>query len=242
MEQVTVAREGYRVELRVERRDLEPGIDLPESAEREVLTAWLFDQVRAEPVEVFGAVYFDRWDRPVGYTMPYRGTTTQVGPEIRHLLIKAWSCQATSMIVFHNHPGGAAYPSRADEEWTEGLLALAAPLGIEVRDHLILAEEPHWCSMVRTGSVRGLGHPAAAVWPLGRAVEWLRRLQRPAPESRRKARPRYRDPETGETWAGRGSMAGWLRRRIEEGHSLEEYRVEPEATQGDEEGFVGRLD
>jgi hypothetical protein len=37
--------------------------------------------------------------------------------------------------------------------------------------------------------------------------------------------PKYRDPATGETWSGRGRMAGWLKRKQDAGEDVEAYRV-----------------
>lgn len=58
-------------------------------------------------------------------------------------------------------------------------------------------------------------------------VAWMRK-----PEEEPAARatsfevePKYRDPETGETWSGRGRMAKWLAARVAAGHSVEEYLV-----------------
>jgi len=36
---------------------------------------------------------------------------------------------------------------------------------------------------------------------------------------------KYRDPETGETWSGRGRMATWLSEKIRAGAKLEEFLV-----------------
>ncbi len=38
-------------------------------------------------------------------------------------------------------------------------------------------------------------------------------------------RPKYRDPETGDTWSGRGRMASWLKRKIDAGEDREKYLV-----------------
>ena len=38
-------------------------------------------------------------------------------------------------------------------------------------------------------------------------------------------RPKYRDPETGETWSGRGRMARWLKAKQDAGEDIERYRV-----------------
>jgi hypothetical protein len=227
---VEVASEAFCCELRLVREPIAPELPFPRGGSREELLPFLFALVREQPVEVFGAVFYDGWRRPVGYTMPYRGTTSNVGPERRHLLIKAWACRAGSMVVFHNHPSGRTEPSDADMGWTRDLLALAGPLGVEVWDHLILGREPKYCSMAdlgllgrRPGRSRGSG-PAVASWArteremvASDAERGVRRRQR--------AKVKYRDPETGRTWSGRGTVAKWLQVYVDQGHLIEEFRV-----------------
>lgn len=41
----------------------------------------------------------------------------------------------------------------------------------------------------------------------------------------RKVAPKYRDPDTGETWSGRGLKPKWLAAAIEGGRTLEEFAV-----------------
>jgi DNA-binding protein H-NS len=43
--------------------------------------------------------------------------------------------------------------------------------------------------------------------------------------TRKKAAAKYRNPITGETWAGRGLHPTWMRKAIEAGHSAEEFRI-----------------
>ena len=40
-----------------------------------------------------------------------------------------------------------------------------------------------------------------------------------------KAKVKYRDPKTNETWSGRGLMATWLKRKQDAGEDIEEYLV-----------------
>jgi DNA-binding protein H-NS len=40
-----------------------------------------------------------------------------------------------------------------------------------------------------------------------------------------KAIPKYQDPKTGQTWAGRGKQPRWLRKAIEAGTPLEDFRI-----------------
>jgi DNA-binding protein H-NS len=39
--------------------------------------------------------------------------------------------------------------------------------------------------------------------------------------------PKYRNPATGETWAGRGKMPRWLTAQLKSGKKLDDFRVEP---------------
>jgi DNA-binding protein H-NS len=51
------------------------------------------------------------------------------------------------------------------------------------------------------------------------------------PVDRRKhVRPKYRHPDTGQTWAGRGSRPLWLRAELERGADLKDFRIPSETT------------
>jgi len=42
----------------------------------------------------------------------------------------------------------------------------------------------------------------------------------------RKVAAKYRDPETGDTWAGRGARPRWLVARLKEGKKLPDFQIE----------------
>lgn len=41
----------------------------------------------------------------------------------------------------------------------------------------------------------------------------------------RRVPPKYRDPQTGATWAGRGQMPRWMTRRVEQGAKPEDFLI-----------------
>ena len=43
----------------------------------------------------------------------------------------------------HNHPSGDPTPSHADIQMTQQIIAVAQPLSISVRDHIIVGKEGH---------------------------------------------------------------------------------------------------
>ncbi len=46
-----------------------------------------------------------------------------------------------------------------------------------------------------------------------------------------KVPPKYRHPGSGETWSGRGGVAGWLARELAAGRKLEDFLIEKPAQQ-----------
>lgn len=44
-----------------------------------------------------------------------------------------------------------------------------------------------------------------------------------------KVPPKYRHPGSGETWSGRGGVAGWLARELAAGRKLEDFLIEKPA-------------
>ncbi len=61
---------------------------------------------------------------------------------------------------------------------------------------------------------------------------WPSMTPKPRPKRVRKTNgngasaPKFRDPETGATYAGRGARPAWLKAKIAAGHSQEEFRVQ----------------
>ena len=45
--------------------------------------------------------------------------------------------------MLHNHPSGDPTPSQADIQMTQQIVAVATPLGIAVRDHIIAGKDGH---------------------------------------------------------------------------------------------------
>lgn len=65
-----------------------------------------------------------------------------------------------------------------------------------------------------------LGSPAQA----GRTAGKMRSARKGA--SAASPAPKYRNPETGETWSGRGRVPRWLKQAVERARGREEFAVE----------------
>jgi DNA-binding protein H-NS len=63
----------------------------------------------------------------------------------------------------------------------------------------------------------------------GGAVGNGRRGRRVSKMKGRKVAPKYRDPATGETWAGRGARPRWLVAKLKAGKTLNDFAIEKSA-------------
>jgi DNA repair protein RadC len=59
----------------------------------------------------------------------------------RKVIEAALKRSASGLILAHNHPSGKAYPSEQDEKLTKVLQSIAAPLSIQIVDHLIITDQ-----------------------------------------------------------------------------------------------------
>lgn len=72
-----------------------------------------------------------------------RGSLNSVAVPIRKAAEIAMGCNATSVILAHNHPGGLALPSSADYATTTELKTTLDALGIILADHIVVAENDY---------------------------------------------------------------------------------------------------
>lgn len=116
---------------------------------REV-AAYLMPQYGSRPVEQFGIVLLDTKRRVIRSTLISIGTldTSVVHP--REVFSEAARAGAASIVLFHNHPSGDPTPSPDDVALTRRLVSAGELMGIEVVDHVVLAET-RYCSFKESG-------------------------------------------------------------------------------------------
>lgn len=71
------------------------------------------------------------------------GDIASVGISARKILEIAIKCDATVVVLAHNHPSGIALPSAVDIEVTKGLASSLKQVGIKLLDHIILSENDY---------------------------------------------------------------------------------------------------
>lgn len=83
------------------------------------------------------AIYLDNKKRLINYKVITIGTKDETMLHPRDVIYNAIKCNASGVIIIHNHPSGDVIPSRADIEMTNRLMDACNIVGIPLLDHLI---------------------------------------------------------------------------------------------------------
>ncbi len=96
-------------------------------------------QIGCRRHEVFAVLFLDAQNRLIALEEMFRGTLTQTSVYPREVVKRALDLHAAALILAHNHPSGAAEPSRADEYLTQTLNSALALVDVRVLDHFVVA-------------------------------------------------------------------------------------------------------
>ena len=109
-------------------------------------------QLGAKAHEVFAVMFLDSQHRLIAFEEMFRGTVSQTSVYPREVVVRALSLHAVAVVLAHNHPGGSAQPSRADEVLTQSLKSALALVDVRVLDHFVVTAQQA-CSMAEMGLV-----------------------------------------------------------------------------------------
>jgi DNA repair protein RadC len=104
------------------------------------LARFLVPQFGGRPVEHFGALLLDGRNRLLRTAIVSIGTLDATVVQPRDVLREALMEVAAAIVLFHNHPSGDPTPSRDDLLVTRRMVDAGVVMGIDVLDHLVLAE------------------------------------------------------------------------------------------------------
>ena len=85
--------------------------------------------------------------------MLFRGGVNSAGVSVRKIVETALACNATSVVLAHNHTSGIALPSKEDEATTRQIRTALDAVGILLADHIIVADDD-FVSMADSGFFR----------------------------------------------------------------------------------------
>jgi len=118
---------------------------------REV-AAFLLPAYGARAVEQFGIVLLDTKHRVLRTALLSVGTLDASLVHPREVFREAAGAGAAAIVLFHNHPSGDPTPSGEDAALTARLVEAGRLMGIEVVDHVVLADT-RYCSFREMGRI-----------------------------------------------------------------------------------------
>ena len=113
---------------------------------------FLLPQFGAAPVERFGIVLLDTRHRLIRTCLLSVGTLDASLASPREVFREALLTGAAAIVAFHNHPSGDPTPSEEDIALTRRLARAGSLIGIDLVDHMILADMKYW-SMKESGTL-----------------------------------------------------------------------------------------
>ena len=109
----------------------------------------------AERDELVYLLCLDAKCKPVGVRLIAHGGVNSAAVTPRKVVEAALGCNATSVVLAHNHPSGIALPSREDLDTTETLFHALDAVGVLLVDHVIVAGSD-FVSLAEDGVIRKL--------------------------------------------------------------------------------------
>lgn len=113
----------------------------------------LLPEYGARPTEHFGVVLLDTKCRAIGVRVVSAGSLDATVVHPREVFREAAIAHAAFVVLFHNHPSGDPKPSEDDLLITARMIDAGEIMGIEVVDHVILADERYY-SLREAGQIR----------------------------------------------------------------------------------------
>lgn len=94
---------------------------------------------QGERYEKLYVICLDSRMRRLNTVLISSGDVSEVHVYSRHVLSAVSSCNATGVIITHNHPGGTALPSNEDIALTDAITLLLKGIDVIMYDHIIVS-------------------------------------------------------------------------------------------------------
>jgi DNA repair protein RadC len=111
------------------------------AVDQEVTKQYCQLQIGHLPYEVCAALFLDVKLELIQFKQIFRGTVHTTAVFVREIAREAMICNASGVIMTHNHPSGYAVPSKQDLELTETISVGLEILNIHLLDHIIVTHK-----------------------------------------------------------------------------------------------------
>jgi len=127
-------------------------LERPQYHTPQQLACYLLPQYGAASVEQFGIVMLDTKHRLIRVKVVAVGSLDSAVVFPREVFREATTASAAAIVLFHNHPSDDPRPSKDDLLLTYRMLRAGDIMGIDVIDHLILADQRYY-SLAEAGEL-----------------------------------------------------------------------------------------
>jgi DNA repair protein RadC len=127
-------------------------VDRPRFMTPVSMATYLLPLYGASAVEQFGIVMLDSKARVIRIKLLSVGSIDSTIVHPREVFREAAASAAATIILFHNHPSGDPTPSENDLILTARMIRAGEIMGIDVVDHIILADQTYY-SLLESGYV-----------------------------------------------------------------------------------------
>ncbi|MBL4703204.1 MAG: JAB domain-containing protein [Flavobacteriales bacterium] len=100
--------------------------------------------VQLDHKEAFVSLYLNRANKVIGYSVISIGGISGTVVDLKLLFQSALICNASAIIMCHNHPSGNLNPSNADINLTNKAVKGGQFLDLPVLDHIILTTNSYY--------------------------------------------------------------------------------------------------
>jgi DNA repair protein RadC len=98
----------------------------------------LYDDDTVDYKETAYVLYLNKANNTIGWMKISEGGTSATVLDPKMIFATALKCNASGIILSHNHPSGQLIASDEDRKMTERIVSIGIILGIEVLDHVIV--------------------------------------------------------------------------------------------------------
>lgn len=100
--------------------------------------------------ESLSVLFLDRRLRVVGSRVLTTGSSSYTIVDPAQILREAFACNATSIILGHNHPSADPTPSSQDREVTLRVISALRDTGVKLVDHIVVSDDGEFTSLAAT--------------------------------------------------------------------------------------------
>ena len=104
----------------------------------------LYDDDTVDYKETAYALFLNKANNTIGWMKISEGGTSSTIIDQKIIFATALKCNASSIILSHNHPSGQLRASDEDRKMTERIVSIGFILGIEVLDHVIVCRSGYY--------------------------------------------------------------------------------------------------